>query len=58
MLQETKFNWLETGRYELYDAQNKILDKGKYVVVWKQENGEWKLFRDIFNSDLPAAPAK
>jgi ketosteroid isomerase-like protein len=49
---------VETGRYELYDAQNKIMDKGKYVVVWKQENGEWKLFRDIFSSDLPAPPAK
>ena len=49
---------VETGRYEIYDAQNKMLDKGKYVVVWKPVNGEWKLFRDIFNSDVPAAPAK
>jgi ketosteroid isomerase-like protein len=48
----------ETGRYELYDAENKMMDKGKYVVVWKSVNGEWKLFRDIFNSDMPAAPAK
>ena len=49
---------VETGRYEIYDAANKMMDKGKYVVVWKPVNGEWKLFRDIFNSDLPAAPAK
>ena len=49
---------VETGHYEIYDAENKMIDKGKYVVVWKQENGEWKLFRDIFNSDLPAPPAK
>jgi len=29
------------------------LDKGKYVVLWKKENGKWKLHRDISNSDLP-----
>ncbi|MBM4174528.1 MAG: DUF4440 domain-containing protein [Ignavibacteria bacterium] len=29
------------------------LDKGKYIVLWKKENGKWKLHRDISNSDLP-----
>jgi len=49
---------VETGRYEIYDAGNKLMDKGKYVVVWKTVNGGWKLYRDIFNSSMPAAPAK
>ena len=44
----------ETGVYELYGDNNKILDKGKYVVVWKNENGSWKIFRDIFNTSQPA----
>ena len=36
-----------------------IPDKGKYVVVWKKDaSGKWKVVADIFNSDLPAAPAK
>jgi len=48
----------ETGRYEIYAAENKMLDKGKYVVVWKPENGAWKMYRDIWNSSMPAAPAK
>ena len=48
----------ETGRYEIYAAENKMIDKGKYVVVWKQENGVWKMYRDIFNTSMPAAPAK
>ena len=48
----------ETGRYEIYAAENKMLDKGKYVVVWKPENGAWKIYRDIFNTNMPAAPAK
>jgi ketosteroid isomerase-like protein len=44
----------ETGAYELIGDNNKSVDKGKYVVVWKAENGEWKIFRDIFNTNLPA----
>ena len=30
-------------------------DTGKYLVVWKQEAGEWKMSMDIWNSDLPAS---
>jgi len=26
----------------------------KYIVLWKKEDGSWKLFRDIFNSNAPA----
>jgi ketosteroid isomerase-like protein len=25
--------------------------EGKYIVVWKQENGEWRWHRDIWNLD-------
>jgi len=29
-------------------------DIGKYIEVWKKnDNGEWKCIRDIFNSDAP-----
>src|SRR5258705_4036589 len=45
----------ETGMYELYGNDNKMIDKGKYVVVWKKENGSWKIFRDIFNTNQPPA---
>lgn len=27
-------------------------DRGKYVVVWTQEDGEWRIAADIFNSNL------
>ena len=30
-------------------------DTGKYVVVWRKIDGEWKIAADIFNTDLPAA---
>jgi ketosteroid isomerase-like protein len=35
------------------------IDTGKYVTVWKkQKDGSWKVFLDIFNSDLPVAGSK
>ena len=44
----------ETGEYELLGDDNKSIDEGKYVVVWKPENGTWKIYRDIWNSNMPA----
>ncbi|QED36405.1 DUF4440 domain-containing protein [Antarcticibacterium arcticum] len=29
------------------------VDQGKAIVIWKKEDGTWKMFRDIINSDLP-----
>ena len=31
-----------------------ITDKGKYVVIWKQEEGSWKVDIEVWNSSLPA----
>ena len=41
---------IEVGRYKLSGAGGDVMDQGKYVVIWKQENGRWKLHRDIWNS--------
>jgi ketosteroid isomerase-like protein len=51
---------VETGKYEMFMANNVSADKGKYMVLWKEENGKWKMHRDIWNSDgpPPAAPAE
>lgn len=46
----------EEGTVTMTGDNGAVMDKGKYVVLWKQEDGKWKLFRDIFNSDLPPAP--
>jgi len=48
--------YAETGTYEMFGAENKSMDKGKYVVVWKKDNGNWKIYRDIWNSNV-AMPA-
>ncbi len=46
---------IEVSRYMLLGEGDQELDSGKYVVIWKQEDGQWKLYRDIFNSSLPAS---
>lgn len=43
----------EEGEFTFMDKDGKQLDKGKYIVLWKREDGKWKLFRDCYNSDLP-----
>jgi ketosteroid isomerase-like protein len=47
---------IEVGKYTILDASGKTVDQGKYVVTWKKGNDGWKLYRDIWNSSMPAAP--
>jgi uncharacterized protein (TIGR02246 family) len=48
---------VEEGSFIFAMTDGKEIAKGKYLVLWKQEGGKWKLFRDCFNADAPAAPA-
>ena len=43
------------GSYTLSQQGGKNMDVGKTIQLWKQEDGVWRIFRDCFNSDLPAA---
>jgi len=45
----------EVGEYELRDKAGKSLDHGKYIVVWQHIDGQWKLLRDMFSTDIPPA---
>ncbi len=45
----------EVGQYELRDKAGKVLDHGKYIVVWRKEGGKWKLLRDMFSTNAPPA---
>jgi uncharacterized protein (TIGR02246 family) len=46
----------EVGTYAMKTKDGNVADHGKYVVVWLKENGQWKLHRDIWNTNV--APAK
>jgi ketosteroid isomerase-like protein len=43
----------EEGELTLY-VGDQVVGEEKYLVLWKKEDGKWKLFRDIFNSNLPS----
>ena len=42
-------------RFSAQGPSGPIKDTGKYVVVWRKIDGEWKVAADIFNTDLSAA---
>ena len=42
---------IEVGRFTLSDADGGTVDHGTFLVVWKREASEWKLHRDIWNSN-------
>jgi len=44
----------EVGKYTLLAKGGRVADVGKYIVIWKQEAGVWKMHRDIMNSNQPA----
>ena len=44
----------EVSKFKLMGEGGQVLDEGKYIIIWKQDQGEWKLHRDIFNSSMPA----
>lgn len=46
---------IEEGSYTLYDEQGNTLDDGKYIVIWKKEDGKWHYHKDIWNTNRPAA---
>jgi ketosteroid isomerase-like protein len=43
----------EVGTYVMTDKDGKETEKGKYIVLWKMEDGKWKLYRDCWNADAP-----
>jgi ketosteroid isomerase-like protein len=49
---------VEEGTYNFPDGKGGSVDKGKFIALWKQEDGKWKLYREIWNTDIPPAPAK
>ena len=44
----------EVGRYTLEGEGGQVLDQGKFLIIWKQEAGQWKLHRDMINTSMPA----
>jgi ketosteroid isomerase-like protein len=45
----------QAGHYRLMQNDGSVADAGKYVVIWKESEGGWKIYRGIWNSDALSA---
>ena len=43
----------EEGLWQSFDANGKLFDDGKFLVLWKKTKSGWKMFRDSFSSNRP-----
>ena len=49
---------IDEGNYYVRYGKDNTIDKGKYLNVWKKEDGDWKIFTNMWNTSMPATPAK
>jgi ketosteroid isomerase-like protein len=49
---------IDQGNYVMVYGKDKTTEKGKYLNVWKQEGGTWKIYSNVWNTNAPPAPAK
>ncbi|WP_303310026.1 SgcJ/EcaC family oxidoreductase [Hymenobacter sp. BT730] len=54
-VEELEDTAIELGNYTLFAGNGQQIDQGKYMVVWKEQGGQWKLHQDIWNTNIPAA---
>jgi len=43
---------VEVRNAELLGEDGALIDTARYIVIWKQERGTWKIYLDNFNSSL------
>lgn len=43
----------KAGRYRVRTKDDQLIDRGKYIEIWRKVDGQWKIHRDIWNSSMP-----
>jgi ketosteroid isomerase-like protein len=49
---------IDAGTYEMTYGADRVVERGKYLNVWKQEDGAWKIHANIWNTNPAPAPAQ
>lgn len=49
---------VDEGSYFLSYGKDSTVEKGKYLNVWKNINGQWKIYSNMWNTNTPPAQAK
>jgi len=48
-------NYQDDEKEQVFDTNNRVIDDGKYLKLWKKTKQGWKIYRDVFNSDRKAS---
>lgn len=43
---------VEEGTYNFPDGKGGSYNNGKFIAIWKNEKGKWKIYREIWNSNV------
>ncbi len=46
------------GRYRMWTGDGDLVDRGKYIEIWRPVDGEWMIYRDIYNSSIALPTAE
>lgn len=49
---------VDGGTYVVTYGPAHVTERGKYLNVWTQVNGRWKIKANMWNTDAPAPPSK
>jgi len=49
---------VDAGTYVMTYGADKVTERGKYLNVWKQEDGAWKIRANIWNTNSAPVPGK
>jgi len=44
------------GTFKAVGKDGVTVVTGKYLEIWQRQHGQWRIVRDIWNNDAPAAP--
>ena len=42
---------VEEGSYKMSLKNDTQIEKGKYITLWQEEGGNWRMYRQMWNSD-------
>jgi hypothetical protein len=48
---------INEGSYFMIYGNDNTIDEGKFINIWKKTDGDWKLFSNIWNTNIPVTPA-